>query len=454
MITIVSFVILLTGGFRIHFTELIATKLTAIDIQGKLNRISMSKVIQTEDGQLTWKSDEEYDDSEQDYDTVQDDTEAMYREDLFEGDIVLISNGATIFNRGVSMTGHSVGCKSRNNFSIPQLEMNAVQHNAVRQKTLLWRNGRVPYVISSVYANISKLIILEAFKEYRHLTCIRFVPKRRFDSDYIYIAPYDGCYSMVGNNGGRQTVSLGDGCLKKGIVIHELMHVIGFFHEQNRADRDLYVDILWENVKPALSEQFDKYSATIIDDLGSPYDYDSVTHYSANAFSKNVSRIGQRRGLSFLDIWKINKLYDCIKQGATTSASNAENGKEHKELEVSGTIIGQFPTTIRTATISSTSSANNIKTRTKDVEELKINLNLSTSSTLSPTFMSASVNNFTLHKMHHCNDRHPYCQILRTSDFCTIYPRFVHDYCALSCGRLVSYKSSMHPALYYRSLQI
>ncbi|VDO33706.1 unnamed protein product [Brugia timori] len=198
MITIVSFVILLTGGFRIHFTELIAT---AIDIQGKLNRISMSKVIQTEDGQLTWKSDEEYDDSEQDYDTVQDDTEAMYREDLFEGDIVLTSNGATIFNRGVSMTGHSVGCKGRNNFSIPQLEMNAVQHNAVRQKTLLWRNGRVPYVISSVYANISKLIILEAFKEYRHLTCIRFVPKRRFDSDYIYIAPYDGCYSMVGNNG-------------------------------------------------------------------------------------------------------------------------------------------------------------------------------------------------------------------------------------------------------------
>ncbi|VDO54222.1 unnamed protein product [Brugia timori] len=136
-------------------------------------------------------------------------------------------------------------------------------------------------------------------------------------------------------------------------------------------------------------------------------------------------------------------------------------------MEVSGTIIGQFPTTIRTATISSTSSANNTKTRTKDVEELKINLNLSTSSTLSPPFMSASVNssssrfpevknsvsrpaistvaipatktNFTLHKMHHCNDRHPYCQILRTSDFCTIYPRFVHDYCALSCGRLLAY---------------
>ncbi|EFO21417.1 NAS-15 protein [Loa loa] len=352
----------------------------------------------------------ENDDSEQDHDTEYDNvsSEAMYREDLFEGDIVLVSNEATVFNRGVSMTWHGTDCINRNNSSIPQIEMNAIYYNAVRQRTLLWPNGRVPYVISPVYSNISKLIILEAFKEYRLLTCIRFIPKRRFDNDYIHIAPYDGCYSMVGNNGGRQTVSLGDGCLKKGIVIHELMHVIGFFHEQNRADRDLYVDILWENVKPALSEQFDKYSATIIDDLDSPYDYDSVTHYSAVAFSKNgkptiipksiskVSRIGQRRGLSSIDIWKINKLYDCVNQIGMTSASsvgNLENGKQRKELEVSGTIREQFPTTIRTAfTVSSTPSTSNITTKTKEAKGFKINLNLSTFSTVPSSFISTYMN--------------------------------------------------------------
>ena len=52
-------------------------------------------------------------------------------------------------------------------------------------------------------------------------------------------------------NNGAQDVSLDDGCVWKirpGIVLHELMHAAGFFHEHTRPDRDIFVRINFENI--------------------------------------------------------------------------------------------------------------------------------------------------------------------------------------------------------------
>lgn len=47
-------------------------------------------------------------------------------------------------------------------------------------------------------------------------------------------------------------VSLAPTCLQRGpgIVLHELMHVLGFWHEHSRADRDHYIRVNWNEILP------------------------------------------------------------------------------------------------------------------------------------------------------------------------------------------------------------
>ncbi|CAF4189951.1 unnamed protein product, partial [Rotaria sordida] len=89
-----------------------------------------------------------------------------------------------------------------------------------------------------------------AINNYR---CVQFRPRNVSDPYYIIFENGLGCSSYVGQNPGRninRTVTLqASGCLGIGTIMHELLHALGFEHEQSRPDRDQYVTINWANIE-------------------------------------------------------------------------------------------------------------------------------------------------------------------------------------------------------------
>ena len=75
---------------------------------------------------------------------------------------------------------------------------------------------------------------------------------RTNEQHYVDIINSGGCASYVGLlSRGRQELWLNrdQGCVQEYIVVHELLHALGFHHEQTRPDRDSYITIHWDNIK-------------------------------------------------------------------------------------------------------------------------------------------------------------------------------------------------------------
>ncbi|XP_069034065.1 high choriolytic enzyme 2-like [Embiotoca jacksoni] len=183
------------------------------------------------------------------------------------------------------------------------------------------RNGKVyvPYCLSNQYSRSEKKTIIKGLQSFSASTCIRFIPRKR-QKDFLNIYSDNGCYSFLGRQRGSQTLSLQRrGCTVFRIVQHELLHALGFHHEQSRSDRDEHVRILWENIKRGKSSQFRKVDTR---NLNTPYDYNSVMHYGRKFFSGNGKPtivpipnpnvpIGEATRMSSNDILRVNRLYGC-----------------------------------------------------------------------------------------------------------------------------------------------
>jgi len=142
--------------------------------------------------------------------------------------------------------------------------------------------------------------------------------------DYVFIergGGGSGCWSYVGRLGGRQALNLeAPGCVHQGTATHEVIHALGFFHEQSRPDRDEFVNILWGNIAGDMAYNFNKLTWGEAGTFDVPYDYRSIMHYNAKDFSINGgdtiqawngSPVGSQGFMTGNDINKLRRMYNC-----------------------------------------------------------------------------------------------------------------------------------------------
>ena len=174
-------------------------------------------------------------------------------------------------------------------------------------------------------------------------TCLKFRYRIR-QTDYIEFTADNNdarCVSnSIGKKGRKQQIQLGPRCRREGIIMHEIGHAIGLWHEQSRPDRDRFVRIVWDNIadgsdKDSNTEnernQFRKRTTYEVDHYGSTYDYGSIMHYPRKAFGNGKTTIvvknnaeyrrqgrptlGQRSHLSTRDTKQVSRMYNCPETG-------------------------------------------------------------------------------------------------------------------------------------------
>jgi hypothetical protein len=152
------------------------------------------------------------------------------------------------------------------------------------EKPQPWPGGIVPYDTSKL-TTYQRNLVARAMQRWVDTGAnIQFIPRSN-QVEYVY---------FTGNlNAGNNTSHLG---FQKGkrtdinitafwfrdlewMPAHELGHVLGFQHEHQRWDRDQFLTVHFENIKPGRAHDYEAIAKTnwLVTTL--PYDYASIMHY-------------------------------------------------------------------------------------------------------------------------------------------------------------------------------
>ncbi|BBH52706.1 M12 family metallopeptidase [Fluviispira sanaruensis] len=211
-------------------------------------------------------------------------------------------------------------------------ESQRVNRSAPTYENFFWKNGKVHYKFENNKFSDEEITsvrsAMQTLESYANVSFLEITNTAYFNN-LVTIRKGDICSSTIGRNpflarGVKRSVTLSnDGsCFHNKILLHELMHTLGFHHEHSRFDRDNYIEIIEKNIKLNVLHNFKKVGDMTV--RFGDYDYDSIMHYSQNANSKdeytarfdqtikplkNGVKIGKNNHLSAGDIDGLIKAY-------------------------------------------------------------------------------------------------------------------------------------------------
>ena len=110
----------------------------------------------------------------------------------------------------------------------------------------------------------------------------------------ITSTPGKGCQASLGFVEKTDTyLNLDVDCFFPSTIMHELFHSLGVQHYHQRKDRDKYIIIHWDNIKPDKHSQYCKEQISGDGEkstYGTEYDFKSFMHYHDGAAALDNSK--------------------------------------------------------------------------------------------------------------------------------------------------------------------
>lgn len=156
-----------------------------------------------------------------------------------------------------------------------------------------WPGQVIPYEIPDDFAYVNGTSsVPEVLQQVMASTNVCFIPRVNEENYLVFLNSIyntNTSYSShIGKNPLQEAQYIGLANLNPEIIIHEIGHALGLIHEHQRPDRDAYIRIREDLIRPDFRHNFEVINLTSDYLLETPYDYESIMHYGATTYSRTT----------------------------------------------------------------------------------------------------------------------------------------------------------------------